>query len=424
MQTAKQLLSPRVVTGFPEQRLADIAEDIDRVGAQCCVILDPASLGAIGLVRFGDVAAHAALASRILADLMRPPPVHQLREGDPAEAAAGVFETFGPQEIAVLSPSSEYVGLITPESFSSWLLENERTRKAELERLIAEQKRLVDFLEEKVRARMNEISSALNQFSQVSLTLSHDIRSPLISIRGFADLLARGEGGELNADGQKAAERIQSSATKLELMANTLLDDARQLFAGAARPFAVIDLNEVFNDALQFLDSQIRERQAKITLRNRLHPIDGFYVPILQIFVNVISNAMKFVSSGESPVVEIWTEETDRGIVLSFKDNGPGVPEAHRDKLFQRFGPRLHPEIPGSGLGLAITRNAVNELGGQMNLRSDAGQGTVFVLTLQRSTAPAEISLRVPAGNREEPAPETKIPKAERISAPNAESFD
>ena len=227
MQTAQQLLSPRVVTGFPEQRLSDLADDIDRIGAQSCVILDPASLGIVGLVRFGDVAAHPALAARILADLMRPPPVHQLRQNDPAEAAAGVFETFGPQEITVLSPSNEYVGLITPESFSSWLLENERLRKAELERLISEQKRLVDFLEQKVRARVTEMSNALHRFSQVSLTLSHDIRGPLISIRGFADLLVRGEGGELSPDGELAARRIQSSATKLELMANTLLDDAR-----------------------------------------------------------------------------------------------------------------------------------------------------------------------------------------------------
>lgn len=424
MQTARQLLSLRVVTGFPEQRLSDIADDIDRVGAQSCVVLDPASLGAIGLVRFGDVAAHASLASRILADLARPPPVHQLREGDPAEAAAGVFETFGPQEIAVLSSTGEYVGLITPESFSSWLLENERARKTELERLIADQKRLVDFLEEKVRSRMNEISAALNQFSEVSLTLSHDIRSPLISIRGFADLLLSGDGGQLSPDGQKAAERIQSSAVKLELMANSLLDDARRLFKGAARPFAVIDLNEVFNDALQFLDAQIRDRQAKITLRNQLHPIDGFYVPMLQIFVNVIGNAMKFVPAGESPVIEVWTEETDRGVVLSFKDNGPGVPEAQRDKLFQRFGPRIHPEVPGTGLGLAITRNAVNELGGEMNLRCEAGQGTVFILTLQRSTPSENIRLPVPSRTGENAAEASKIPDAERMNSSKAEFFD
>jgi len=395
MQTAKQLLSPRIVTGFPEQRLSDLADDIERVGAQSCAVLDPASLGVIGLVRFGDVAAHTSLASRILADLMRQPPVHQLRENDPAEAAAGVFETFGPQEIAVLSPAGEYVGLITPESFSSWLLENERMRKIELERLISEQKRLVDFLEEKVRIRMTEIGNALNHFSQVSLALSHDIRGPLVSIRGFADLLVRGEGGELTSDGRLAAERIQGSAAKLELMANTLLSDAHRLFGGAARPFAAIDLNEVFNDALQFLDAQIRERRARVTLRNQLHPIDGFYVPILQVFINVIGNALKFVPANQPPIIEIWTEETDRGVLLSFKDNGPGVPPEHRDKLFQRFGPRAYPEIPGTGLGLAITRNAVNELGGQLNLQSEEGKGTVFVLTLQRSSAQGPLSEQV-----------------------------
>lgn len=388
MQTAQELLSLRIVTGFPEQRLSDLSHEIQQLRAQACVILDPASLQAIGLVRFGDVAANPALAARLLVDLMGALPVHQLRAEDPADAAAGVFETFGPQEIVVSSTTGDYVGLITPESFSTWLLENERSRKAELEGLVSEQKRLVDFLEVKVSNRMAEITDTLNQFTQVALTLSHDIRGPLVSIRGFADFLVQAEGGDLTADGLHAAQRIQNAATKLELMANTLLEDARQRFGGATRKYSSVDLNEVFTDALEFLDAQIRERQAQVILRNRLHLIKGFYVPTLQIFVNVIGNALKFVSPEHSPVIEIWTEETPQGVILSFKDNGVGMSEEQKRNTFQRFALRAHPSISGTGLGLAITRNAVDELGGRIDLQSESGKGTVFVLILQRSSSP------------------------------------
>lgn len=385
MQTAKQLLSAHVVTGFPEQRLSSLSSHIQRLGAQCCVVLDPGSLSIAGLIRFGDVAAHPGLATRILADLMRGPPTQQLKENDPAEAAAGVFDTFGAQEIAVVSDDDEYVGLITPESFSMWLLENERTRKLELEQLLAEQKKLVDFLEKKVDSRKVEMRAAMDEFSRVSLALSHDIRGPLSSIRGFADILVRGEGGELNVDGREAAMRIQRAATKVELMANTLLEDAGRLFGENARPFATIDLNEVFKDALECLDAQIRERNAQVFARGRLNEIDGLYVPILQVFVNVIGNAMKYVPEGQKPVIEIWTEENSDGIVLSIKDNGFGVSHEMRSKLFQPFAGRSYPRIEGSGLGLAITRNAVDELQGRVDLASEEGRGTVFMLTLRRS---------------------------------------
>lgn len=386
MHTAKQLLSAQVVTGFPEQRLSYLATHIEQLGAQCCAVIDPGTLTIVGLIRFSDVAAHPGLSSRILADLMRAPPVHQLRETDPADAAAGIFETFGAQEIAVVSPLGEYVGLITPASFSSWLLENERTRKIELERLLADQKRLVDFLERKVDSRRVEMRAAMDEFNRVSLSLSHDIRGPLGSIRGFAEILVRGEGGELNDDGREAAQRIQRAATKLELMANTLLEDASRLFGERARPFATIDLNEVFADALDCLDAQIRERGARVIARGRLHQIDGLYVPILQVFVNVIGNAMKFVPEGQNPSIEIWTEDTSDGVLLSIKDNGFGVSHETRKKLFEPFASRPHPQIAGTGLGLAITRNAVDELQGRVDLTSEDGQGTVFSLTLRRSS--------------------------------------
>lgn len=385
MQTAKQLLSAHVVTGFPEQRLSSLSPNIQELKAQCCAVLDPGTLGIAGLIRFSDVAAHLGVATRILADLMRAPPTHQLKETDPAEAAAGVYETFGAQEIAVVTAEGEYRGLITPESFSTWLLENERTRKHDLERIVSDQKRLVDFLERKVNSRKVEMRAAMDEFSRVSLTLSHDIRGPLSSIRGFADILVQGEGGELNADGKEAALRIQRAATKVELMANTLLEDAGRLFGENARPFATIDLNEVFADALECLDAQIRDRRARVFARSPLHQIDGLYVPVLQVFVNVIGNAMKYVPESQYPVIEIWTEDTAEGVVLSIKDNGFGVSHETRKKLFEPFASRPHPQITGTGLGLAITRNAVNELQGRVDLASEEGQGTVFMLTLRRS---------------------------------------
>ena len=317
-------MSSRVVDGFAEQRLSSFSTEIERLGAQYCVVLEPSTSTILGLIRFSDVAARPETANRILGDLMRKPPPYVVKEDESGEAVEEILAAHGLQEVTVISEDGQYVGLITLETFSAWLLEKEKLRKAELEEMVADQRRFVDFLERKVRARMSEIRGALDKFSQICLVLSHDIRGPLRSIHGFAEIFTSGEGGELSDDGKEAALRIQRCSTNADTLAETLLGHARDTFGENLRPFAAIDLNEVLVDALEFLDASIRERGAKVTARSRLHTVEGYYVAALQVFINLIGNSIKYVPNGKAPAVEVWTEENLEGVSLLIKDNGPG----------------------------------------------------------------------------------------------------
>ena len=385
METARQLISAKVVQGRSEQRLSQLADAIRETGAQYCVVLAEADSSVAGLIRFGDVAANAETSTRILSDLMRRPLLEVVQDTDPPETVAQIFERDGPQEVVVVSvDSSAFVGLITPESFSIWLLRNERLRKAELEHVLQEQKRLADFLEKKVEARLTGVRATLNEFGALCVSLSHDIRQPLRTIQAYAGLLASGEGGTLNTDGQGAAERIATVAVKAETLAEHILDKARDSFGDTSRTLAAIDLNTVFADALEFLDAEIRSSGGEIRKAGPLATITGYYVPALQVLINLLVNALKHASPHRKPVVVVWTETTDLEVTLHVRDNGRGMSETHRAALSAPVEARQAVAPHGGGHGLKITRNAIDILGGRVRAYPEDGYGTLFVITLPK----------------------------------------
>jgi hypothetical protein len=122
MPLAQDLLTQRVVTGLPFQRLEWLSEQIVTSRAQFCVVIKPRSLVLLGLIRFSDIETDPATSTRILADLMRAPPACRILETDTVERLVNVLLTQDPEEIVVEGESGAFVGLITPESFMRWLI--------------------------------------------------------------------------------------------------------------------------------------------------------------------------------------------------------------------------------------------------------------------------------------------------------------
>ncbi|MDB6167168.1 MAG: hypothetical protein JWM88_32 [Verrucomicrobia bacterium] len=134
MYSAKQLISRNVVTGFPEQRLAYLAEKIQALSAQYCAVLRPKTYVLVGLVRFSEVAANPSTATRIFSDLMRPVPPYQVFDLDPVEKVLELLAD-DPPEVIVLRRTGEFVGLITPDSFVRWLLSVTASDKFDLQKI-------------------------------------------------------------------------------------------------------------------------------------------------------------------------------------------------------------------------------------------------------------------------------------------------
>lgn len=325
MKTAGQLVSQRVITGFPEQRLAYVAHEIQRVGAQYCAVLEPRTVQLLGIVRFSNVVAHASTATRIFADLMEDPPLHQVRENDSAEVVSRVFEQVEPEEITVLSASGEYVGLITRESFSAWLIESERRRKQELQATLEEARAAAEFVEEKARSRIAALRAKLEEFENLCMEITLEFQGPLQAVLGLSDAVLSGAAGDLPPAGFEAVRKIQADAVSLKGVADRLVERARTTMEDKWRTFAQVDLNEIVAQALDFLDGQIQLRKACVVCATRLPVIDGHYVPLLQAVISAIQRALHDAPDGAAPSLEIWCEEADDGPVLLVRDNAAGA---------------------------------------------------------------------------------------------------
>lgn len=382
--TAKDLLSTRVVVVEPEQRLREVAPELQRVQAQFCAIVSAENGMFEGLVRLGDAAAFSGTATRIFADLAGGAAVRSVREDEPADAVLAALGSDRDAAVVVFTADGRYGGLITAESTWNWLVSTQTEQRKRLEFLFDEQRKLGDFLERKVEQRTTSLRAALDEFRKTSVMLSHDAGGPLRTIQSFVDMLTSGECGVLNAEGKDYVARILRACTKLQTLADDVLGRAKEAGKAAPAPLHAVHLDEVVDDATELAQALLQERSAKVVREAPLHAVAGRYVPLLQIVSNLLINAVKYVPADRPPVVEIWSEETPAGrIRLCIKDNGRGVAAGELESIFQPFVRSVEKTIEtGLGLGLSIARSAVTDLGGVIRLESVVGSGSVFMVEL------------------------------------------
>lgn len=380
---AKDLLSNRVVVVHPEQRLADAAPELRERRAQHCAVVNESTHVFEGIVRLGDTAALSNSGSRIFADLVGDTPWKRIDEHASAEAILACLSEDRDALLVVLSAADRYVGCITMESAWSWLVHSQALQQQWLEQVFDEQRLLADFLEKKVEQRTTSLRVALEEFRSSSARLSHDVGGPLRTIKTFVEMLTTGECGTLNDDGRAYVDRIYRAASKVEMLASDILGRAREAGKAAPAPLHTVDLDEVLADAIELSHALLQERDSLVTRRGPLQAVSGRYVPLLQIVSNLLVNAVKYVPEGRRPEVEIWTELSEDGVLLRVKDNGRGIGPADTETVFQPFTRLGDERTPGAGLGLSITRDAVRDLGGNIQLESVEGVGSVFTVVLQ-----------------------------------------
>ncbi len=221
--------------------------------------------------------------------------------------------------------------------------------------------------------------------TELVATASHELRTPMTSIRGFVDMLLLGTFGEVTEAQREPLRVIKNNVVRLVQLIDELLDMSR-VEAGEVRLRREdVQVEDVLRDVTHVLQGQFRERE--VTLHMDLHSglpsIIADRQRLEQIAVNLISNACKYTPRGGS----VWVALRNGGDMLcvEVRDNGVGIPhdaQAHIFTPFYRADNPLRDEVGGTGLGLSITRKLVELHGGAIWFESEPNEGSVFCFTL------------------------------------------
>ncbi|MBI5165878.1 MAG: PAS domain S-box protein [Magnetospirillum sp.] len=230
---------------------------------------------------------------------------------------------------------------------------------------------------------VGDLDASNRELEQFAYVASHDLREPLRMIGSYLALLDRRYGVTLDADAREFLAFAIDGARRMDAMVLDLLEFSR--IGRTADPFAPLALDDIVAAALDNLDVAIRETGAVITVARPLPTVTGARSEMLRLMQNLIGNALKYRAPDRTPAVTIATAEDDTAWTLSVADNGIGIPEGDRERIFDIFQ-RLHTrdEYEGTGIGLAICRKVVEHHGGRIRVESQPGVGSTFTITLPR----------------------------------------
>jgi signal transduction histidine kinase len=218
--------------------------------------------------------------------------------------------------------------------------------------------------------------------SEFVSTVSHDLRSPLTSVKGFADLLP--VVGPLNEQQTYFLRKIRSGADTVTAMIGDLLDLGR-IEAEVRMDMELCDMGDIVEKALesQVGHAELRKQTVGVNISPGLPPVLINPLRITQSISNLISNAVKYTPEGGN--ITVVVEPEDGLVVIKIADDGIGISQEDLPHVFEKFYRVDSPEtqdIIGSGLGLSIVKTIVEKHGGRIWVESELGQGTTFAIVL------------------------------------------
>jgi PAS domain S-box-containing protein len=239
-------------------------------------------------------------------------------------------------------------------------------------------------LEERVEKRTAELEAANQELEAFSYSVSHDLRAPLRAVNGFAGIVLEEFSSQLPEAGRDYLMRIRNGGERMGVLIDDLLEFSRlsrQLINRRS-----INTVKVVQNVLDELKPQLAGRQVEIKV-GELPASHGDPALLKQVWVNLISNALKYTRGREPAVVEIGCTREKGEDIFSVRDNGAGFDMQYADKLFGVFQ-RLHraDEFEGTGVGLAIVQRIIHRHGGRVWAQAEVNRGATFYFTLGGET--------------------------------------
>jgi signal transduction histidine kinase len=226
---------------------------------------------------------------------------------------------------------------------------------------------------------VTELENKNAELERFTYTVSHDLKSPLITIRGFLGYLEQdaraGNIERLTND----IERISKAAEKMYLLLDELLELSR--IGRLMNEPEEVPFETIVREALSLAAGRLQNGKIKAKIGSNLPQVYGDRVRLVEVVQNLVDNAAKFTKNQPKPKIEIGVRVRDGKPIFYVKDNGIGIDPKYHEKIFGLFD-KLDSSSEGTGVGLALVKRIVEVHGGKIWVESEAGKGATFCFTL------------------------------------------
>ncbi|MGJ4746960.1 sensor histidine kinase [Leptospira sp. SA-E8] len=235
-------------------------------------------------------------------------------------------------------------------------------------------------LNEDLQKKNEELENANKELDAFCYSVSHDLRGPLRAIEGFAKILQEDYTENLDEEAKRILGIIVGSTLKMDKLIDSLLLLSRMGKKEITK--TIVNISELVQHTLYELQTDTQNGNHKIQV-GELSPAMGDSELLTQVFINLISNAIKYSSKKEEPIVQIGCNQSNGENTYFVKDNGAGFNMKYQNRLFGVFQ-RLHDnrDFEGVGIGLAIVQRIISRHGGKVWAEGEVGQGATFYFTL------------------------------------------
>jgi len=211
-------------------------------------------------------------------------------------------------------------------------------------------------------------------------TVSHDLKSPLLTIKGLSNMLKSELDGKIEGDAEMYIKHIINGADKMEVLLSEILQLSR---AGRIiKSKEKVPFNILVDDAISQLQSEITAHKVDFKIAKNFPMVFVDHVRLIEVLINLIGNSIRYIGGeNDNPLIEIGYCSDSKTHEFFIKDNGIGIDKLEHDKIFDLFY-RVSEKIKGTGTGLAIVKKIINAHGGDIWVESEKGSGCIFYFTL------------------------------------------